>query len=111
MTSTISLQISDLAAERIKNVVQKKGDPNLAMRISIIGGGCAGFSYEFSIELPRDADIIFTKNDAKVIVDPIFSSMIDGAELHYIGTLANAAFEVRNPNATSKCGCGASFSI
>jgi iron-sulfur cluster insertion protein len=105
------MHISVSAAERIQHLLSLEPD-KLYMRISISGGGCSGFQYEFSLETIKSSnDIIFEEGSAKVIIDDVSLSLIEGSHLDYIQDLAQSTFVIQNPKATMKCGCGNSFSI
>ena len=87
-------------------------DPAAALRISVKGGGCSGFSYAFDVEKGRaDDDLVVTRDGASVIVDPISLEMLVGSELDFVDDLMGQAFKVKNPNAVASCGCGVSFTV
>lgn len=103
--------ITPNAAKRISVIISQKKDPNLKLRISVDGGGCSGFQYRYSFEseiLPEDK--VFQQDSAEVMIDPISLEFLNNSTLDYIETLGSAAFEIKNPNAAAKCGCGNSFS-
>ena len=106
------LKISDNAIFRIKEVQQKTENNNKFLRISVDSGGCNGFQYIFSLdENINEGDYRISKDD-KVIVatDEISLQFLENAEIDFIKELGSSYFRVNNPNATSKCGCGSSFS-
>lgn len=105
--------LSDSAASRISHLKAQEGKPNLRFRIMVKGGGCSGFQYEFTLDdtAPGDADRIFARDGAEVIVDDISLGILKGSTLDYAEDLASAGFSIVNPNATAKCGCGNSFSV
>lgn len=106
------IHITDTAAQAILNLQKKEGKPNLTLRVGVSGGGCSGFSYKLDMdETPRETDIVFEKNGAKVLVDPRSLKLIDGMELDYEKNMGNEGFRFKNPNAKATCGCGTSFSI
>jgi iron-sulfur cluster assembly accessory protein len=83
-----------------------------ALRVAVLAGGCSGFQYKFELdETRRDDDLVIERDGARVLVDPASLDLLGGAELHYANELMGSYFLVRNPNATSSCGCGTSFSI
>jgi len=83
-----------------------------ALRVAVLAGGCSGFQYKFELdEAPHPDDLIIERDGARVLVDPASLDLLSGAELHYANELMGSYFTVRNPNATSACGCGTSFSI
>ena len=103
--------ISAEAASRIGEIVAAQGGPQF-QRVAVLAGGCSGFQYRFELAdgaAPDDATI--ERDGARVVVDPASLDLLAGAELHYADALMGAHFTVRNPNATSSCGCGTSFSI
>ena len=81
-------------------------------RVAVLGGGCSGFQYQFSIDTNRDdEDCVFTSHDVDVVIDDMSLELVDHAELDYVQDLMGAYFAVNNPNATASCGCGTSFSV
>lgn len=110
--NTGSFSITDAAATRINRIIQ--GEPAGAfLRISVLGGGCSGFQYKFDFDTNpiTGQDITVQKNGATVIIDDLSIGYISGSVLDYVETLGSAGFEIKNPNATAKCGCGNSFSL
>jgi iron-sulfur cluster insertion protein len=105
------LLISDSAARRIGAVVAAE-PAGTFLRVAVSGGGCSGFQYHFTLEQARqEDDRSFTRAGAEVVIDETSLDLLAGAELDYVEDLSGAAFQVRNPNAASSCGCGMSFSI
>jgi iron-sulfur cluster insertion protein len=111
MESAFSL--SDAAAAQINHLKQKEGETALRFRVTVKGGGCSGFQYEFALDdnAPGPQDAVFQNHGAEVVVDDISLGVIKGAMLDYTEDLAQAGFSIKNPNATAKCGCGNSFSV
>lgn len=104
------LSISAKAARRLNEVLG--ADPGAALRISVRGGGCSGFSYAFDVEKARaEDDFVATRDGVSVLVDPVSLEMIKGSELDFVDDLMGRAFKVKNPNAVASCGCGVSFSV
>jgi iron-sulfur cluster insertion protein len=107
--------ISDAAARRLAEVVAAEpGAPGakMSLRISVSGGGCAGFQYGFTLDAVRnDDDIVFERDGVAVVIDGVSLDLLGGAQVDFVEDLSGASFLVRNPNATSSCGCGNSFSI
>lgn len=105
--------LSESAAARINILKSEEGKAGLRFRITVKGGGCSGFQYDFTLDdsPPSSTDIIFEKNGAEVIVDDISLGMLAGGMLDYTEDLAHAGFSIKNPNATARCGCGNSFSV
>lgn len=106
------LHISESAAKRIAALREKKGDPDLKLRISVSGGGCSGFQYgfDFDKEITGD-DRVFTRDDVFVVIDEVSLEFLNGAELDFVEDMMGAMFVINNPNAESSCGCGSSFSV
>ena len=108
-TEVISL--SDTAADKVAELLTMEGNPDLALRIAVRPGGCSGYSYEmfFDSELAHD-DLVTTRGQVRVVVDPASAQLLSGATLDYKDGLQGAGFSVNNPNAQRSCGCGQSFS-
>ena len=105
------ISVSDAAAKRIVKILQKQTDKS-ALRISVEGGGCSGFSYKFDlVNDSNDDDMIIEKDGAKVLIDSISVPYIDGSVIDFIDDLMGQSFQINNPNVTSSCGCGVSFAI
>jgi iron-sulfur cluster assembly accessory protein len=103
--------VSDQALKRVAEIIAAEGKP-AALRVAVLAGGCSGFQYKFDIdEAARPDDLVVERGGARVVVDPVSLDLLAGAELHYADELMGSYFTVRNPNATSACGCGTSFSI
>ena len=106
------LKIGDGAITRIQKLIESEGNVDLKLRISITGGGCSGFQYNFSLdEKSTDEDIVFEAGGVKVLVDETSLPFIDGAVLNFKNDLMGAYFSMDNPNADSTCGRGTSFSV
>jgi iron-sulfur cluster insertion protein len=107
-----SVAISAAAAKRIAELLAAENNGSLGMRIAVSGGGCAGFQYAFSFDDARNADDrIFEHQGARVVVDEVSLEFLKGAEVDFVEDLLGAYFKIHNPNATSSCGCGSSFSV
>lgn len=112
MESPQKLQVSDRAAARLATLIAAENNSNLMFRISVSGGGCSGFQYGFSFDDEATADdLIFERNGVRVIVDETSLALLAGAQIDYVDELIGASFQIRNPNATSSCGCGNSFAV
>ncbi|ANL46554.1 Fe-S cluster biosynthesis protein ErpA [Rhizobium phaseoli] len=110
MTDT-SVTLSDAAAKRIAAIIGAQAGKS-ALRVSVEGGGCSGFSYKFDLaDSAADDDIIVEKNDAKVLIDSLSLVYMAGAEIDFVDNLLGQSFQIKNPNAVASCGCGTSFSI
>ena len=106
------VRLSPAAAKRVAMIAARQGDPNLKLRLSVDGGGCAGFQYKFGLESIANADDHVAETDGvQLVVDPVSLPFVEGAEVDYVESLGGASFQVRNPNATSGCGCGTSFAV
>lgn len=111
MTQT-NFEITDNAARKIASLFQQDGKPDLKFRITVLGGGCSGFQYKYDIDSKiDDKDIIFTKDGISVVVDDMSLGFLKDSKIDFVEDLGSAGFEIKNPNATAKCGCGNSFSI
>ncbi|HSO43650.1 MAG TPA: iron-sulfur cluster insertion protein ErpA [Rhodospirillales bacterium] len=106
------VRISDAAARRIAALVGEDGTPGILFRVSVSGGGCSGFQYGFSLDDQRNPDDkVFRRHDVGIVVDEVSLDLLRGSEVDYVEDLIGSYFAIRNPNATSTCGCGSSFSI
>lgn len=110
---TGGLAISDSAAKRISALkASEEGGESLKFRITVSGGGCSGFQYGFGFDATRnDDDLAFEHDGVTVLVDDVSLQFLDGAVLDFKEELIGSYFAVENPNASSTCGCGTSFSI
>ena len=99
------------AAARIALIAAKQGKPAI-LRLSVEGGGCSGFQYQFGLAEEADADDLVTEtNGVRLVVDPISLELVAGCVVDFVESLGGAAFRVENPNATAGCGCGSSFAV
>ena len=106
------LDFSDNAARKVKKLIEEESNPNLKLRVSVYGGGCSGFQYSFSLdEESTDGDKTIEKMGVSLVIDPMSYQYLAGSEVDFTNGLEGSMFVVKNPNATSTCGCGASFSI
>lgn len=105
------ITVSDAAAKRIAKILSNDPDKT-ALRVSVEGGGCSGFSYKYDLVNDQaEDDIVIEKLGAKVLIDPISVPYMDGSEIDFIDDLMGQSFQIKNPNATASCGCGTSFAI
>jgi iron-sulfur cluster assembly accessory protein len=103
--------VSPRAAAQIADIVAATGTP-AALRVAVLAGGCSGFQYKFDLDpLTAPDDLVIQREGATVVVDPASLDLLAGAELDYVDKLMGSYFAVTNPNATSACGCGTSFSV
>lgn len=106
------LEFSDSAVRKLKELQEEEQNPNLMLRVSVYGGGCSGFQYTFSLdEEVKPADKTVEKDGVTLVIDQMSYQYLAGSEVDYSEGLEGAMFVVNNPNATSTCGCGSSFSI
>jgi iron-sulfur cluster insertion protein len=107
-----ALSISPSAVRRIAELRQAQGGAELMLRIAVSGGGCSGFQYGLTFDdTVRDDDLVFERNGVRVVVDDVSLDLLNGAEVDYVEELIGASFQLRNPNASSSCGCGSSFAV
>jgi iron-sulfur cluster assembly accessory protein len=103
--------VSAKAAKRIAEILKAESEPSM-LRVAVTGGGCSGFQYNFTIDDTRmDDDLVIARDGATVLVDPMSLDFLKGAEIDFVDDLIGASFKIHNPNATSSCGCGTSFSV
>jgi iron-sulfur cluster insertion protein len=106
------ITVTESAKQRINDILYDHGNPNLAIRISVQGGGCSGFQYKFAIEhTPNEDDLALDTGAFKILIDSASVMYMDDAVIDYQESLMNSQFVVQNPNAQSQCGCGSSFSV
>jgi iron-sulfur cluster insertion protein len=106
------VRVSERAARRIGEIIAREGQPGLRLRISVSGGGCSGFQYDFALDdQAEDGDVAIEQGGARVVVDGMSLMYLIGCELDYVEDLTGSYFRVSNPNATASCGCGNSFAI
>lgn len=110
--SPAPLQVSESAARRIAKLVADEGKPGLRFRVGVTGGGCSGFQYQFSLDDKQEPDDVLVERDgATVAVDGMSLLYVIGSELDWVEDLTGSYFRVKNPNASSSCGCGTSFAV
>lgn len=108
----LPLQFSQAAAARVKTLIEEEENPNLKLRVYITGGGCSGFQYGFTFdENVNEGDTTIEKETVTLVVDPMSLQYLIGGTVDYTEGLEGSRFFVDNPNATTTCGCGASFSV
>ena len=107
-----ALNFSDAAARKVKELIDEEGDQSLMLRVFITGGGCSGFQYGFTFdEDVNEDDTTLVKNGVTLLIDSMSYQYLVGAEIDYKEDLQGAQFVIKNPNATTICGCGSSFSV
>ena len=104
--------VSEAAGARVAAILSRNADKR-ALRVSVEGGGCSGFSYKFELTErdPRDDDQVIERAGGTVYVDPVSAMYMGGSEIDFVDDYMGQSFQVRNPNATANCGCGTSFAI
>ena len=104
--------ITESASKQILYLINKENKSDMYFRIKVDGGGCAGFQYNFTFTDTKESkDLELLQNDVKVLVDEVSLNLIKGSTLDYVKELIGSSFKIENPQATSSCGCGTSFSI
>ncbi|MEO3385578.1 iron-sulfur cluster insertion protein ErpA [Mesorhizobium sp. CAU 1741] len=105
------VEMSESAARRINQILAKEPDKT-ALRVSVEGGGCSGFSYKMDLVAERnDDDVVIEKDGATVLIDDLSLVYMGGSVIDFVDDLMGQSFQIRNPNAVASCGCGTSFSI
>jgi iron-sulfur cluster insertion protein len=105
------LVFTDNAVNKVKELIEEEGSPDLKLRVFVSGGGCSGFQYGFTFEdTANDDDTQVERDSVVLLIDPMSLQYLMGAEIDYQDSLQGSQFVIRNPNATSTCGCGSSFS-
>lgn len=106
------LKITDSAKVKIAEILKEENNDNLKLRVFVQGGGCSGFQYGFSIDDEQNEDdIVVNFGDLNILVDHISSQYLIDSEIDYTEDLSGSSFGIKNPNATTTCGCGSSFSV
>ena len=112
VTTQDALVFTDSAAAKVRELIDEEGNPALKLRVFVTGGGCSGFQYGFTFdEEVADDDTRLEKGGVTLLIDPMSFQYLVGAEIDYSEGLEGAQFVIKNPNATSTCGCGSSFSV
>ena len=107
----VPILFTDSAAAKVADLIAEEGNPDLKLRVFVQGGGCSGFQYGFTFdEITNEDDTIMSKNGVSLLIDAMSYQYLLGAEIDYKEDLQGAQFVIKNPNATSTCGCGSSFS-
>ena len=107
-----ALVFTDSAADKVKALIVEEGHDDLKLRVFVTGGGCSGLQYGFTFdEITNEDDTIMQKNGVSLLIDPMSYQYLIGAEIDYSEGLEGAQFVIKNPNASSTCGCGSSFSV
>lgn len=110
--SNCPLHVTESAVARVKELIAKRANPNLMLRITVLGGGCSGFQYRIGLDdQVQDDDHVFEENGIKIVIDETSQPLLEGTSIDYVEELIGASFQLKNPNAASSCGCGNSFSV
>lgn len=110
--TVLPIEFSDAAASKVKSLILEEENPELKLRVFVTGGGCSGFQYGFTFdEKVNDGDTTINKDEVTLVIDPMSLQYLVGGEVDYTEGLEGSRFLVNNPNATTTCGCGASFSV
>ena len=108
--SSSSLLFTDAAAAKVGELIREEANPNLKLRVFVQGGGCSGFQYGFTFdENAEEGDTQVQNQGVTLLIDPMSIQYLQGAEIDYREDIEGAQFVIRNPNATTTCGCGSSF--
>ena len=107
-----AVTLSDRAAKRVSRILSKEA-PGTVLRISVAGGGCSGFQYEYNLvqEQAANDDLVLSKDQATVLIDSLSLEFMGGSEIDYVDDLIGQSFQIRNPNVVASCGCGTSFAV
>ena len=106
------ITITESAKEKIKDILLEENNPNISLRTFVQGGGCSGFSYGFTLdELKNEDDFEIPLDNFTILVDSMSMTYLQGAEIDYKEDLTGSTFSIKNPNATTTCGCGSSFGV
>jgi iron-sulfur cluster insertion protein len=106
------MNFTDNAAAKVKSLIDEEGNPDLKLRVFVSGGGCSGFQYGFTFdEVTNEDDTTLQKGGVTLLIDSMSFQYLVGAEIDYQEGLEGAQFVIKNPNATTTCGCGSSFSV
>lgn len=104
--------LTEAAANKVRELLAEESDPNLKLRVFVSGGGCSGFKYGFAFDSNvEDGDLRVERSGVTLVVDPMSLQYLSGAEIDYRDDATGAQFVIRNPNATTTCGCGNSFAV
>lgn len=106
------IELKPAAVEKVRELIAEEGNPDLKLRIFVQGGGCSGFSYGFTFdEIAAEDDFDLDFSGVHLLIDSMSSQYLQGAQVDYVDDLTGAQFTIKNPNATTTCGCGSSFSV
>lgn len=108
----IAIEFTNNAARKVRKLIDEEGNSNLKLRVYVMGGGCSGFQYGFKFdENTTEGDVTVENSGVTMVVDPMSLQYLMGAKVDYVENLEGSRFVIENPNATTTCGCGSSFSM
>jgi iron-sulfur cluster insertion protein len=108
----MSIEITEAAAKRVKDLIEKSEKNSIALRVSVDGGGCSGFMYQYELVEKINSDDFLVENyGVKVAIDPVSIKFLNDCTIEFVQELGASFFQIINPNASAKCGCGNSFAI
>ena len=112
MDESVPVIFTDAASLKVRELLNEEDNPDQMLRVFVTGGGCSGFQYGFKFDQrPEEDDLVVQKNGVTLLVDPMSLQYLTGAEIDYKESVEGSQFVIRNPNATTTCGCGSSFSM
>jgi iron-sulfur cluster insertion protein len=108
----VVINFTESAVNKVRELIEEEGNPDLKLRVSVTGGGCSGFQYGFTFdEITNEDDFVIGSDGVHFLVDSISYQYLIGAEINYVDSFEGAQFTIKNPKAVTTCGCGSSFSI
>lgn len=110
-TPEAAIEISDIAAEKLQELLAGQEETDQVLRVAVRGGGCSGFQYALALDKRKDDDHVFEHNGVSVVVDKVSMQFVFGSQVDYVEGLQGAGFAVNNPNVVAACGCGSSFQV
>lgn len=112
VTAEFPMSITERAAQRVRALMDAEASQDLMLRVSVSGGGCSGFQYGFDLDTgTQEDDKVLEQHGVKLVIDEASLDLLAGSQIDYVEDLMGAAFQVKNPNASSTCGCGTSFAL
>ena len=106
------IRVTERAANKLASLLKQKGNPNGALRLAVVGGGCSGLQYAMDlVDGPKERDILVPASSVRIVVDPKSALFVSGSVLDYSDDLQKGGFKVTNPNAVAHCSCGESFAV
>ena len=104
--------VTDSAARRIATLMSRESNPDVFLRVAVLGGGCSGFQYSFNFDDTRtEDDLVINQDGAVVVIDSTSLDLLRGSHIDFVEDMVGSAFAIKNPNASTSCGCGNSFSV